>query len=179
MFGKLFSSGPTSEARASALQSIQSDFAGFLIQPSPEELAQALESWSWLKLPKTPPILVSAFGDVFFSHSGKILMLDTLEGRLVSAAQDEIELRTKLGDVELQDRYLSSVWVQAAQRAGLSLAPGECYDWKVAPVLGGQMAADEIVKLSFVVKVNIAGQLHRQVKDLPPGTKINRVTISD
>jgi hypothetical protein len=58
------------------------------------------------------------------------------------------------------------------------LESGECYDWKVDPALGGKISADEIVKRSFVVKVNISGQLHRQIKDLPPGTKINRVTIS-
>lgn len=30
---------------------------------------------------------------------------------------------------------------------------------------------------SFVVTVNIAGQIHEQIKDLPPGTKISGLTI--
>ena len=29
----------------------------------------------------------------------------------------------------------------------------------------------------FVVTVNIAGQIHEQIKDLPPGTKISGLTI--
>ena len=180
MFKNLFNANRTTGTRALALQSIKTDFADFLIQPSLEELARAIESWDWLGggAPKEPPLFVSAFGDAFFKRSGTIMMLDTLEGGLVSVARDEIELRTKLDDVELQDQYLNSVWIQAARRNGLFLESGECYDWKVAPALGGRMEAGEIIKLSFVVKVNLAGQLYGQIKDLPPGTKINRVTIS-
>lgn len=34
-------------------------------------------------------------------------------------------------------------------------------------------------KTFFVVKVHMAGQIHWQVKDLPHGTKVNKVTIGD
>ena len=69
--------------------------------------------------------------------------------------------------------------VIGARLKGLLLDDGECYDFKIAPVLGGKMSSDEMQKLSFVVKVHIAGQLHEQVKDLPPGTRITSVSISD
>ena len=179
MFKGLFTSSRTSQAEASTLRAIQSDFAGLLIQPSLNDLRRGFESWAWLGPPKVPPLFVSAFGDAFFERSGRVLMLDTLEGKLVPVARSIGELRRKLDETEAQDSLLSSVWIQAAQRRGIVLEPGECYDWKVAPALGGPISADAIVKLSFVVKVNVAGQLHGQIKGLPPGTKINRVTISE
>jgi len=59
------------------------------------------------------------------------------------------------------------------------LDDGECFDWAVAPALGGPMSPEAVTKMSFVVKVNIARQLHGQIKNLAPVTTINRITISD
>jgi hypothetical protein len=173
MFG-LFSS----REEEAAVESIKTDFASLLIHPSALDLARGLESWSWLSLPNSPPVLVSAFGDPFFKVRGQLVMLNTLTGTLESVARNAVELRNKLNETEVQDSLLSSVWVQAAVRRGILLEDGQCYDWRLAPALGGPMSPASIMKLSFVVKVNIAGQLHRQIKDLPPGTRINRVTIS-
>lgn len=162
-----------------ALTAIRHDWAAFLIQPTDQDVYRALESWSWIGLPKTKPILVSAFGDMFFMSASGIVMLDTLDGTVSSVAKDTVELGHRLSQAEHRDHLLSDVWVQAASRRGLKLEPGECFDWAVAPALGGKIGTDNLTKLSFVVKVNLSGQLHRQVKALPPGTKINRVTISD
>lgn len=46
-------------------------------------------------------------------------------------------------------------------------------------MLGCPMDVEHMHKLSFVVKVHIAGQLHEQVKDLPLGTRIDRIEITD
>ncbi|MDO8378172.1 T6SS immunity protein Tdi1 domain-containing protein [Phenylobacterium sp.] len=178
MFKKLFGKGqPPADEDAFAV--IRRDYARLLIQPSGRELELALDSWTWLRPPKGQPLLVSAFGDMFFRGANGILMLDTLEGDLRPVAADGFELRARLAEPEQQDELLSSVWVQAAERQGLVLESGECFDWSVPPALGGRIAVDAITKLSFVVKADLAGQMHEQIKALPPGTKINRVTISD
>jgi len=44
--------------------------------------------------------------------------------------------------------------------------------FKVAPVLGAAIAVENIEVMDFEVIVHIAGQLHRQVGDLPPGSRI-------
>jgi hypothetical protein len=46
-----------------------------------------------------------------------------------------------------------------------------------AAPLGGMMEPANIGIIDFVVGVNIAGQLHEQVRGLPPGTAIEAVTI--
>lgn len=179
MFRRLFGLKPSDSEERAALRSVQTGFAKILIQPSSEDIERGLESWSWAKLPPSVPLVVSGFGDMFFKSSGGIVMLDTLDGKLKPVCRSWCEFRERLKEDAAQDEFLSSVWIQSAWRREVYLEEGQCYDWKLAPVLGGAISADNVVKLTFVVKVNLAGQLHRQIKDLPPGTKINRVTISD
>jgi hypothetical protein len=38
--------------------------------------------------------------------------------------------------------------------------------------------ADNVETLDFVVGLNIAGQLHEQISDLPPGTRISGLTLA-
>ena len=179
IFDIIFGSKPSSDAELAALSSIQADFAGLLIYPAPADFPRAFESWTWLNVPRDAPLIVSAFGDAVFAHSGSLVILDTLTGELTRVSRTIQEFREKLNQKDFQDQMLSSVWVQAARMRGILLEHGECYDWMLPPALGGKMLPENIQKMNFVVKVNIAGQLHQQIKDLPPGTKINRVTISE
>ncbi len=50
--------------------------------------------------------------------------------------------------------------------------------FKIPPVPGGAITLENIEVIDFVVCVNLAGQLHRQVKDPPPGTPISGGTIT-
>jgi hypothetical protein len=51
------------------------------------------------------------------------------------------------------------------------------FDFAVAPVLGGSFGTDNIVVLDFVVKLTLTGQLHDQIRRLPPGTKITGIEV--
>ncbi|TIU62026.1 MAG: DUF1851 domain-containing protein [Mesorhizobium sp.] len=106
-------------------------------------------------------------------------MLDMIGGRLTQVSETWPELTTQFNDHDRRDELLLADLAAAARKKGLVLADGECYDFDTPPVLGGEMSAAQINKTFFVVKVHITGQIHRQVKDLPHGTKINKVTIGD
>jgi hypothetical protein len=67
----------------------------------------------------------------------------------------------------------------AAERAGLVPGPDQVYDFRISPVLGGPIEVSNIGVIDFVVGVNIAGQLHDQLRGLPPGTAISGITIGD
>lgn len=145
----------------------------------PMDILRAVDGWRWLHLEGLTVFAVSAFGEVFLrNNADAIFQIDTIEGRLLKVADSFDELGTMLRASDARDEVLFEGLVIGARNRGLMLDAGECYDFKIAPVLGGQMSVDEIGKLSFVVKLNIAGQLHEQVKDLPVGTKIDKVTIS-
>lgn len=100
-------------------------------------------------------------------------------GRLTQVADTWSQLTTQLNDPDRRDDLLLAGLATAARKKGMVLSAGECYDFEKPPALGGEMFVERINTTFFVVKVHIAGQIHRQLKDLPPGTKINKVTISD
>ncbi|TPN79588.1 DUF1851 domain-containing protein [Mesorhizobium sp. CU2] len=183
MFGAVGANQKTAgQANASsALKAIwPRDLQSFFIEPSNGDLTQALESWKWIGLEGLEPAAASAFGDIFFRASdGSVRLLDMIEGRLTQVSSSWTEFTTQLNDTDRQDDLLLAGLVVAARKKGLVLGSGECYDFEQPPVLGGEMNVEQMEKTFFVVKVNIAGQIHQQVKDLPQGTKINKVTISD
>lgn len=178
MFRKLFGAKESLPAEdRQVYDDIRRSFPALVIEPSQEQIDSGLEEWAWLKPPRTPPVLVSAFGDLFFHTPEGVMMLDTLDGALVRVAGGAAELRGQLATAEGRDNLLSDVWVQAGRRRGLTLDEGECFDWITPPVLGGAFAEDNVRKTLFVVKLDLAGQIHRQVKLLPPGTPVTGVTV--
>lgn len=144
---------------------------------TPEIYARALEDWSWLDLQGKTPVLASLFGDVFLQDGRGYWFLDTLDGSLVQVAANRDELQTKLDSIEGQDNYLLGGLATAADRKGIRLKPNEVYDFQIPPVLGGKTDLSNVTVMDFVVSLTIAGQLHRQIKDLPPGSKITGFTV--
>jgi hypothetical protein len=141
--------------------------------------ARALEDWSWLDLKGKTPVLSSLFGDVFLQDSTGYWFLDTLEGavKLVAATRDE--LQAKLDSQEGQDNFLLGGLAMAADRKGMHLKADEVYDFQIPPVLGGATDLGNVAVMPFVVSLSIAGQLHDQVRKLPPGTKISGFEMVD
>jgi hypothetical protein len=151
----------------------------YLINPTIDDIKSALESWDWIDFSGLTPIAVSCFGDIFFDSESAIYFLDTLEGRLKEICKTRTELQALLNTTEGQDEFLLGGLVDAIRARGVELKEGECYDFKVSPVLGGPIEVENVWKMNFEVSLNIAGQIHRQVKDLPPGTKITEVRLAD
>jgi hypothetical protein len=146
---------------------------------SHDEFSGALESWDWIGVGDKSPVFASPFGDVFFRAADGLWWLDTLEATLTRPWATAVELKAALGSAEGQDRYLLAGLAAGAERQGIVPAARQIYGFKVAPVLGGAIAVGNVEVIDFVVSVNILGQLHKQVRDLPPGTPISGITIAD
>lgn len=54
----------------------------------------------------------------------------------------------------------------------MSLAPGQCFSLKKPLALGGAREMSNIEIASISVYVSMMGQIHKQLKDLPPGTRV-------
>jgi|SRR5205809_5734784 len=144
---------------------------------APETFAEALESWSWLPIAGKVPVLATLFGDVFLQDTEGYWFLDSLEGKLVKVAPNRDELTSVLNTPEGQDRFLLAGLAQAAEAEGMKLQASEVLDFTKPPVLGGQLEVGNLAPKDFVVSLNIAGQIHDQVRNLPPGTKISNIKI--
>jgi hypothetical protein len=144
---------------------------------TPDQYAKATEPWAWLGLAGKTPIFASAFGDIFFTAADGFWFLDTVEGTLTRPWRTADELNAALNSADGQDMYLLSTLAAEAERAGLIAGPNQVYDFKITPALGGPIDVSNIGVIDFVVGVNITGQLHEQLRGVPPGTKIAGVTI--
>lgn len=143
----------------------------------PDQYERALEAWDWLGLGRREPVLCSLFGDVFFAANDGYWFLDSTDSTFTNRWSDRAALQRDLNTEDGQDQYLLGGLAMAADRNGMALGVDEIYDFVTPPILGGQFAIENITKMDFVVSMHIAGQLHGQVRDLPPGTKITGFTI--
>lgn len=148
-----------------------------IIKQKEEDILEALEAWDWLDFSGKRPFITSCFGDVFFEADDGIYFLDSLGSGLERVADSKGELQDILNTPEGQDHYLMAGLVMAAEESGLTLREGECLDFKVSPILGGPLVVQNLTVMPFKVSLDIAGQIVKQVKDLPPGTKISSVTL--
>ncbi len=151
----------------------------FIIHPEINDFNGGLESWDWIDFTGKKPFLATAFGDVFFESDGGVYFLDKVSGELELICNTKEELENILNTPDGQDHYLMSELVLLAREQGLILNEGECYEFKIAPILGGAIEYSNLQKMNFKISLHINGQLIKQVKDLPLGTKINEVKLEN
>ena len=144
---------------------------------SDQQYRDALESWSWLDLSGKAPRFTSPFGDIFFEAADGWWFLDTMEGTLQRRWGTGEEVEAALNTQEGQDQLLLLGLARSAEALGVSLLGDQVYDLLPPPALGGSFDPAHVVATDFVVAVHMAGQLHEQVRSLPPGTPISGVTI--
>jgi hypothetical protein len=112
-------------------------------------------------------------------ESGAVWQLDILEGDLArpsAAARRCGRLDTEEG----QDRHLlAGLALGAHHRLGTTPGDHEVLAWTLPPILGGPVDAENLQTMDFEVWLSIAGQLHHQVKDLPPCTPITGFTMAE
>jgi hypothetical protein len=140
---------------------------------APDQYTRALQSWDWLGIGARSPVCTSPFGDVFFRADDGFWWLDTLEARVTREWATAEEMYAALSTPEGQDRFLLAGLAASAERQGITPVGAQVYGFTAAPILGGELSVSNIQVIDFVVSVNILGQLHRQVRDLPPGTRIS------
>jgi hypothetical protein len=145
---------------------------------SPEQYEQALDAWSWLDFAGQTPQFASLFGDLFLESAEGWWYLDIIEGDLKHVWQTAAELQAVLDTPEGQDEYLLLGIAKAVDERGVRCAENEVYAFTPPLVLGGEPAAANASALDFVVAVDLAGQIHEQVRNLPPGTTITGINIS-
>lgn len=150
-----------------------------LIRQFPAEvLTEALQDWLWLRdLAELAPLAVSPFGDVILYAPDGVWFLDTIEGTVTREWDHPAALQDALNTLEGQDRYLLLGLLQQATDAGLEPDDSQVLSFKVPPMLGGAFEVDNIEVADLSVTLSIGGQVHRQIKDLPPGTKISGFTV--
>ena len=125
------------------------------------------------------PVLLAAIGDAFLqdAEDGGIDFLDTAAGELERVAADPESFRALLGDQEFVTSHFAVDAVADLRANGLVLGPGQIYSFKQPPVLGGAFETANVEATDIEVHFSITGQIHEQVRDLPPGTPVDQIRL--
>ena len=132
-----------------------------------------LTDWRWLVGDDKQVLVVSALGDLFLrNEEGQIYWLDTGAARLSQVATSVEEFKRLMQQTEHADEWFLPQLVGDLIESGQRLAAGQCYSYKLPPMLSGKIELDNFEPQDLLVHCVIFGQIARQIRDLPEGTKI-------
>ena len=142
------------------------------------DFSDLLSDWYWRVEGQFAPLLMTAFGDLFLRDpDGQVWFLDLVSGEFTVVANDTDEWAAMFDNPDTADEWLMPGLVYALIDEGMRLEAGTCYGYRIAPVLGGKIEPDNIEVTDLSVHFAVTGQIHEQVKDLPPGTPVSAITI--
>lgn len=146
---------------------------------------QAGNNWSRMLCDWTPPLpssftlwLVNRFGDAFVvDDGGSVHLLDVGAGTFAHLAADRAQFAELLGHGDNANNWLLIPLVDACRQAGMTPGPGQCYGFKVPPVLGGRYEVANIEPTDLSVHYSFLADIYKQTKDLPDGTQVKTVVV--
>lgn len=148
------------------------------INPDGIDLNTLLGEWGWAMPEAMRPVLLTAMGDVFAQgESGAVYFVDAVEGTINAVAEDGESFQTLLQDPQFVTDHMFPARIVELRNAGKTLQPQQVYSHTQLLVLGGDDDVENVDVTDASVHISMHGQVHRQVKDLPPGTPIGDITI--
>ena len=139
---------------------------------------ELLSDWRWLVSADFMPVLMTAFGDLFLrDKSGRVHFLDLMAGEFNPVAESQEQFDRLCGDREQRRNWFVGFLLTDIRKKLGDLSANQCYSCKKPLSLGGQLEPDNFERTDLQVHYSILGQLHRQTRHLPPGTKIGSIKI--
>lgn len=181
MFGKIgkIIGKQKNEGKEKSAQTVTITPKDFFIDANSLNLTELLTEWRWLVPDDYQPFAVSALGDLFLRVSnGQVYCLDTVRGSLDQVASSLDEYQQLLRTEEKAYQWFSANLIAALKSKGIIPGPDQCYSFKTPPVLGGAVNPSNIELTNVYVHFGLLGEIHKQLKDLPPGTKIKGIHLA-
>ena len=143
------------------------------------DAGELLDEWRWLLRDSAFDVYrATAMGDLILRDpSGVFRFLDMVDGKLEHLAETESALAERLQDRGERQRLLGTFVVRGLRDSGKALLAGQCYSPDHPPILGGNLDDENLQPCDTRVHASMQGQIHKQVKDLPPGTRISDIRI--
>ena len=137
-----------------------------------------LAEWRWLLGDGYQIILITSLGDLFLADAaGRIHWLDAGAARLTKVAANLDEFQLLRQQPASASEWFATQMVGDILQSGVRLARGQCFSYKVPPMLSGQWEASNFEPTDLSVHFSILGQVCHQVRDLPEGTSVSSVKI--
>jgi len=139
------------------------DTADLTLSTADLDVEKLLAPWAWL-LGKTvyKPILLNKFGDWFLEdEEGGVHRLSIVEGTLETVADTVADFHRLAESPDNVENWFSPDLVHLMTKHGFGLKPGECYWYKLAPILGGQPEPDNMEPMKLAFCQTLAAQIAR------------------
>jgi hypothetical protein len=146
----------------------------------PSKSDALLDDWRWLVGDDVQIVLVSALGDLFLKDlDGHILWLDVGAARVTRIAESSAEFQRLMQQTEHANEWFVPQLIGDLIVSGKRLTAGQCYSYKVPPMLSGKVELDNFEPTDLLVHCSMFGQVGRQIQHLPEGTKIDGFKTSN
>jgi hypothetical protein len=138
-----------------------------------------LDDWRWLVGPELQLWRVTKAGGALLRKpsDGSVYFLDALSGTVERIASNQATFEAAVASPVNAQRWLMPQLVDRRAAAGVRPGENQCLSSKRPPFLTGQLDPDSFETCSVLVHFSMTGQIHQQLKDLPPGTKIGVVEV--
>jgi hypothetical protein len=152
-------------------------FSDYTVDLEGIDVDELISEWKWAVPSGLKVVATTKFGDSFLiSEDNRVVFLDTLDGSLSDCGKGNL---FSDGFVEENRERFSADWVEICIQRGMLLEAGQCYGWKVHPIIGGKFAFENIKVFSLRVYESVTGQLVRQVTGKPQGYQVTGFTTGD
>ena len=152
----------------------------YLIDQGGFDWQAMLTGWAEI-LPQTFTMwLVSRFGDVFIiAEDGAVHQLDVSGGTLDRVADTRDHFAALIDVPQNANNWLMIPLVDQCVKSGMSLQPGQCYGFKIPPLLGGEYEPGNIAPVDLAQNYAFLADIWAQTKDVPDGTPVRLVVGPD
>lgn len=149
------------------------DLASYTLPIERSDWDALLANWSSLIPPESSPWLLSRFGELFFEQAdGKIGMLQVSNFQYSVVATNKRDYEEWLVDPDKMSEWFLAPLVDQLVSTGKILKPDYCYSFTQALGLGGSLNAENVMTIPIREHFGLWGEVHRQIKDLPPGSQV-------
>jgi len=154
------------------------NFDDLIVKFRGENLANLMDSWTWLIGTDKKLLIVSVIGDMFLqANNGSIFWLDVGLGKLEIIAKDMKEFESKLENINQVDEWFMIDLTAELKRSEKTLKDGQVYSYRKLPVLGGAYSVDNFAPLDMEAHFRLTSEIHEQVRSLPDGTKVDMKVV--
>ena len=138
------------------------------------DLEDICSSWQWCLADQKSIVFISCVGDIFLiGNDDAINWLDTSIGQITKIADNLEVFEQLLNDYTNVDNWFLATLVEQLISNGKTLNENEVYSFKKMPALGGEYSVDNLEVTDISVHFGLTGDIAKQIKDLPDGTKVN------
>jgi hypothetical protein len=151
-----------------------------LIDQEGKNWNEFVSGWGFL-LPTSFTIwFVNRFGDmVLVVEDGSVHFFDVGLGSIRRIAATREDFYNQIDTNDNANEWLMMDLTDDCIAAGLTLAPNQCYGFKVPPILGGQYSVENIAPTDLAVHYSFQAAICGQAKALPDGTEVEIVLLNE